>query len=114
MSIFADFFLALFSTFGLLALIWLCFGRLLAPDSRSAPHMVAILVGKGDGEGLEIAVRHLRWLQRSGFTRFAIRIMDDGLSESGLERVAVLCTQNPSLILCSAKDFTEAIHKDAT
>lgn len=120
MFIVGDFLLALFSAFGLLALVWLLFGRLLTPNSRFDPVTVAVICVKDDGEGLEMAIRHLRWLKKTGLAGFSIRIMDAGLSDVGLARAADLCARYPSLILCSEKDctdykdFTEAAHKDAT
>ena len=83
--------LALLAVFGLLCLTWLGLGWLLLP--LRCPARV-ILEARGSGEGLEQAVRGLRWLRRTGLWRGTVILRDTGLDGQGRALANVLCLQD--------------------
>ncbi|MBM6869344.1 hypothetical protein H7U37_03165 [Pseudoflavonifractor phocaeensis] len=81
--------LALLAAAGLLALAWLCFGRLLLPGPWTGA-VYAVLPGKGGGGMLEQQVKALLWLEGLGGVRPRIYIADMGLDLRGREIAAGL------------------------
>ena len=70
----------LLAAFGLVSLGWLALGALLRPRDGWGRMVVA---ARGDGDGLEQAVRWAMWLRRTGLWRGEVVIEDLGLTEDG-------------------------------
>jgi len=91
---------AALAAIGLAALVWLVFGRLVAPVGRfrhSGCGLFAVLLARGDGGELEHAVTGLKWLQGKCLADFTILIADAGLDEDG-QRVAAALMERDSFI----------------
>lgn len=82
-----QFFAVLLAAFGLVSLGWLALGALLLPGGCSAR---MVIDAKGDGSGLEQAVRAALWLRRTGLWRGEVVIEDGGLDEGGLALARLL------------------------
>ncbi len=106
--------LALGAAGGLLSLLWLAFGHLLAPASNSAQPIIAVLPVKEDAIALEQTVHHLLWLQGGRLARFTIVIVDQGLTQEGLRQVQALRARESSLFLCTPQELSQFVEKDAT
>lgn len=78
---------ALLAAFGLASLGWLALGALLRPRGGWARMVVP---ARGDGDGLEQAVRWALWLRRTGLWRGRVVIEDLGLTEEGLALARLL------------------------
>lgn len=111
MATIAEFFLAFFAAVGLLSLIWLLFGHLLAPVPSKQP-LYAVIPVEGDALFLESTVSHLLWLEGGRLAVFQIVLVDTGLSEIGKERVSVLLSRQPELTLSSPELLVQLIKKD--
>ncbi len=75
-----QFIAVLLAAFGLVSLGWLALGALLLPGGCSAR---MVIDAKGDGGGLEQAVRAALWLRRTGLWRGEVVIEDQGLTGDG-------------------------------
>ena len=93
--------LALLAAMGLLALGWLCFGRLFTPVPGRG-QVYAIVPAKGDGANLEHTVNSLLWLQGSRPNSFQILLVDNGLDDTGRAVVSALQSRSPTLGYCPA------------
>lgn len=78
---------ALLAAFGLVSLGWLALGALLLPGG--CPGRM-VLAARGDGDGLEQAVRWALWLRRTGLWRGDVVIEDRGLTADGLALARLL------------------------
>jgi hypothetical protein len=88
---FLEIFVALFASLGFFSLMWILFGKLVAPDSRNAP-MAFVVLGFDEGENLEHTINSLKWVRDSGTSSFAIVIADVSLNEDG-RQVALRLTE---------------------
>lgn len=91
--------LALLAAVGLLALGWLCFGRLLTPVPGRG-QVYAVVPAKGDGADLEHTVNSLLWLQGGRPGSFQILLVDNGLDDTGRAVVSALQSRSPALGYC--------------
>ncbi|MCD7947135.1 MAG: hypothetical protein LUG13_02395 [Oscillospiraceae bacterium] len=86
--------LAFLSSFGLLCLGWMLFGRLLAPwkDAHCKP-VYAVVPASGAGVGLEQTVRAVKRLQMTQNRPVCVVIADDGLDATGRAVADVLARE---------------------
>lgn len=77
----------LLAAFGAVSLGWLALGALLLPGGCPAR---MVLAARGDGDGLEQAVRAALWLRRTGLWRGDVVIEDLGLTSQGEALVRLL------------------------
>ncbi len=110
MRAFCEILLSLSAVVGLLAVGWLCFGRLLTPAGGKALRL--LIPAKGDGEELEQAVRGLVWLRGSGFLDGSVVIADCGLTAAGRAAAELLCRREPAVELCSLEDLERRVDED--
>ena len=82
---------------GLGGLLWSLWGRLLHPVAR--PGVYILLLGEGDGDGLEQTVREFMWLRGMGLLPVPILLVDDGLNERGRELAVALSQRWPNVRL---------------
>lgn len=111
MATIAELLLAFFATAGLLALIWLFFGHILAPGPEEQT-LYAVIPIEGNATDLEHAVSHLLWLKGGKLARFHIILLDTGLSEAGKDRVSLLLSREPELMLSTPELLPQLIEKD--
>ncbi|MEG1858340.1 MAG: hypothetical protein RR216_06330 [Pseudoflavonifractor sp.] len=100
---------SLLAATGLLALVWLLFGRLLAPIGT---HICAVLPARGGGETLEHDVAGLLWLRGGGLAQARIIIADCGLDPQGRKIAEVLAARDPDLLLCLPRDLSALVTRD--
>lgn len=74
----------------------LCIGRAVLPVYGAW----IMVVAKGNGEDLWQRLYALMWLRHFGFLHCPVYILDDGLTEEGLNLVAHLITRWPQISLC--------------
>ena len=101
--------LSLLAVAGLLSLSWLLFGRLLTPAGNR--ETVTLVLGTGDGEDLEQAVRGLLWLRGGGMLAGSLVIVDCGLSPTGRAIAAALCMREPGVEVCSLSRLQERVRE---
>lgn len=82
---------------GLACLVWWLMGKLVCPVSSSGTWVV--LVGRGEGDGLEQKVRAFIWLRSLGLLRCPVVIADAGLDETGREVALRLARRWSGVIL---------------
>ena len=111
MRAFLEVLFALLAAAGLLALVWLAFGRLLGPVGK-AGRSVAVIPASGDGEGLEQEVRGLLWLKSGNMAKFTVVIADCGLNDRGRTIAALLLQWEPTLVCCKAEELSKYIGKN--
>lgn len=111
MATIAEFLLAFFATVGLLSLIWLLFGHLLAPGPATQTFYAVIPI-HDNAPCLEQTVSHLLWLKGGKLAHFHIILLDTGLSEASKERVSLLLSREPELILSTPELLPQLIEKD--
>ena len=75
-----QFIAVLLAAFGMVSVGWLVLGALVLPGGCAGR---IVIDARGDGEGLEQAVKAALWLERSGLWWGAVEIEDAGLSEAG-------------------------------
>ncbi len=75
-----QFIAVLLAAFGMVSVGWLVLGALVLPGGCAGR---IVIDARGDGEGLEQAVKAALWLERSGLWRGAVVMEDAGLSEAG-------------------------------
>lgn len=108
MRAFLEVLFALLAATGLLALVWLAFGRLLGPVGKVG-RSVAVVPASGDGESLEQEVRGLLWLKSGNMAKFTVVIADCGLSDRGRTLAALLLEWEPTLVFCKAEELGKYI-----
>lgn len=79
-----DVLLALFSSFGVICLGWLIFGKLVLPAGTEDLEVTAVVSPCGDGGDLEQVVSGLLWLRRMGLWRGRTVIRGERLNPAGL------------------------------
>ncbi|MEG0756079.1 MAG: hypothetical protein RR450_06760 [Oscillospiraceae bacterium] len=89
MAIFSEIFMALLAAFGILALLWNLWGRLLRPDLAEKQYL--LLPVTGAGETLEETLRYYGWHCRSGLLHCEIIVTDMGLTAAGQEFCRGVC-----------------------
>ena len=99
--------LALAAAFGLLALGWLLFGRLVAPVGLGGP-VYAVVRARGDGAGLEQDVNGLLWLASEGMPAARVVIVDAGLTPTGRRRAELLAGQS-AVELCRPEELASLL-----
>ena len=82
---------------GLGGLLWWLWGRLLRPIARQPVYV--LLLGEGDGEGLEQTLREFMWLRGMGLLQAPILLVDDGLTPEGRELALALSRRWPNVRL---------------
>ncbi|GEM_PF-1476188 len=82
--------LAVLSSIGAAAVLWLLFGFLLLPVGRENSVRV-VLMAQENAADIEHILRGLHWLRAAGLLNAEIEIVDAGLDETGRERVRRLC-----------------------
>lgn len=95
--------MALLAAFGMLALGWLLFGRLLVPLGVDIPICV-IVPTRGDGAGLEQSVNGLLWLAAGKMPGARIMIVNMGLTSAG-EKRAQLLARRSGVELCRPEEL---------
>ena len=100
---------ALLAATGLLALAWLCFGKLLLPVSGGAVY--AVLPVQGEAETLEHDVRGLCWLRGGQAARFTIIIADAGLTPRGRAVALALMGEQGGMVLCPLERLGEYLRQ---
>lgn len=98
---------ALLAAAGALALLWLLFGRLVAPVG-SGP-LLAVLPARGDGRTLEQDVRGLYWLAAGQLIHCRIVIVDLGLDPEGLAAARALLRRRPEVTLAGPEDLARQL-----
>ena len=96
--------LALLAAAGLLAVAWLCFGRLLVPTGGWDGRIYAVLPGQGSGDALEQSVKALLWMEGLGGLRPRILIADMGLDGTG-RAVAAGLTRRYGVEVCPLEEL---------
>ncbi|MBP1736848.1 MAG: hypothetical protein H6Q60_729 [Oscillospiraceae bacterium] len=91
MQTFLEVFVSLFAALGFLSLMWILFGKLVAPDARNAP-MISVVLGFDGGANLEHTIRSLKWMREAGVPDFSIVIADVALDEEG-KQIALRLTE---------------------
>lgn len=91
-----DLFLAFSLAFSLFLFVAYCVGRALLPVYDAW----IMVVAKGKGEDLWQRLYALMWLRHLGFLHCPIYILDNGLTEEGLDLVKHLTTRWPQISLC--------------
>ena len=93
----------------LLGLLWLLLAQLLLPIR--AKDACLVLLGRGDGEGLEQNCRGYLLLKTAGALSAPLYLVDDGLSEEGLALAKQLTMLSGSIRLCPL-DALQTLLKD--
>lgn len=75
--------------------VFLCISRVLLPVQGAW----IVLLAKEDGSDLEQRIQALLWLQSLGFLCCPICVLDQGLSESGMNLVSHLEKKWPEIII---------------
>lgn len=107
MRAFLEILLSLLAVTGLLALGWLCFGRLLRPMGGKGA--LTLLPARGNGEDLEQALTGLLWLRGAGLTAGRIVVADLGLTEEGQDLARLLTEQEAGVYLCSREELSRCL-----
>lgn len=107
MRAFLEILLSLLVVTGLLALGWVCFGRLLRPMGGKG--MVTLLPARGDGEDLEHAVTGLLWLRGAGLVSGNVILVDLDLTAQGQELTRRLTEREPGVFLCSQGELSQCL-----
>lgn len=107
MRAFLEILLSLLAVTGLLALGWLCFGRLLRPMGGKGA--VTLLPAQGNGEDLEQALTGLLWLRGAGMTAGRVAIVDLGLTREGQDLARRLAEQEAGVYLCFREELPRCL-----
>ena len=99
---------ALLAATGLLALAWLCFGKLLLPGGGA---VYAVVPVQGEAETLEHDVRGLCWLRGGAAARFTIIIADAGLTPRGRAVALALMGEQGGMVLCPLERLGEYLRQ---
>ena len=104
---------ALLAATGLLALAWLCFGKLLLPVSGGAGGgaVYAVVPVQGEAETLEHDVRGLCWIRGGAAARFTIIIADAGLTPRGRAVALALMGEQGGMVLCPLERLGEYLRQ---
>lgn len=103
MGLIQDVFLAVLCVLGLSFLAWWLFGRLLRPIHGLT--VWALIPGRGDGDGLEQAVKSFIWLRSLGLLNCPIVIADVDLTPQGQTLARILAERWPEVMLWPANDL---------
>ncbi len=100
-------FLCVSAAAGLLALFltWL-----LRPEGKSI--MQTVLLGQGDGAGLEASLQWLSWLRRLGLFQGEVVVWDMGLTPEGWELALRLSLRWPWVTLCPSGRLEEWLKQE--
>ena len=106
-----DILLTILAVFGVLALGWLLFERLITPvELRRNGALYAVIRASGEAGELEQEINGLNWMFAEGKIRLTrIIIADAGLSEGGHQVVRQLQKKWPDLVLCPADQVREQL-----
>ena len=97
--------LSLLAALGLCALVWLCRGWLLEPEAGAA-RFYAVIPAGGDGGGLELAVKRLRWLRLGEAAPCDVVIADRGLDSRGRALAEALAAREAVVVLLGPEELT--------
>ncbi len=87
------------------AVIWSVKGAFLTPVERRADADVFLVIRvRNDGEGLERAMRGIRWLRDSGRMDMCVVISDDGLTREARRRAGIIAERNGA-VLCRTEEL---------
>ena len=112
MELFADIVIAVVMCLALAAVIWSLKGLLLTPvRRRERADVFAVIVARGDAQGLEQAVRGLMWLQDSGRAQMGIIIADSGMDDEARRRAELLAEKNGAVV-CAAGDICDVTEEE--
>lgn len=103
--------ISFFATVGIFSLLWLVFGHILFPVSSVLP-LCAIIPIEGDATYLEHTLRQLLWLRNCRLVTVRLILLDQGLSSTGLSRVSLLLSQEPSLQFTTPDQLHQHLEKD--
>lgn len=98
---------SLLAVTGLLALGWLCFGKLLRP--MGGGDMLTLIPVAGEGEGLEQALAGLDWLRGAGLVAGQVVLVDRGLTEHGAELALRLTLRERGVYLCPYEELSQCV-----
>jgi len=101
--------MALTAAFGMLALGWLLFGRLVAPMDMDGP-VYTVVRARGDGAGLEQEVNGLLWLVAERMPDARVVIVDMGLTPAG-QKKAELLSGRPGVALCRPEELAGLLER---
>lgn len=107
MNLFLEIVFSLLAVTGLLALGWLCFGKLLRP--MGGKDMITLIPAYGEGEALEQALVGLDWLRGAGLTEGYVVLVDLGLSAQGIELALRLSERESGVFLCPAEELSQCL-----
>lgn len=107
MRAFLEIVLSLLAVTGLLALGWLCFGKLLRPMGGKGA--VTLLPAREEGEDLEQALTGLLWLRGAGLTVGRVVVVDLGLTAAGKDLARLLTEQETGVYLCQREELPECL-----
>ena len=107
MTLWGEIVLAVLGAAGLGVLVWWLFGRLLRPIPDGT--IRGLISGRGEGEGLEQAVRTFVWLRSLGLLNCPIIIADVDLTPAGWELALRLASRWPCVVLWPARDLPDYI-----
>lgn len=86
--------------------VWL-YGRLLRPLPRGLFRVV--VPGRGEGEGLEQAIRAVAWLKSLGLLNCTLVIADVDLTDGGRQLALHLADRWPGVVLWPARELNRLI-----
>lgn len=98
---------SLLAVTGLLAIGWLCFGRLLRP--MGGRDMLTLIPADGAGERLEQALVGLDWLRGAGLVEGQVILVDKGLTADGVELALQLTAREHGVYLCPYAELSECL-----
>lgn len=107
MRAFLEIVLSLLAVTGLLALGWLCFGRLLRPMGGKGA--VTLLPARGEGEDLEQALTGLLWLRGAGLTVGRVVVVDLGMTHQGQALAQLLTEQETGVYFCPSEELPQCM-----
>lgn len=96
-----QFIAVLLAAFGMVSVLWLALGALVLPGGGAGR---IVIDARGDGEGLEQAVKAALWLLRTGLWRGAVVIEDAGLSQEGAALARALAEETGVVFTGDAPD----------
>lgn len=103
--------ISFFAAVGIFSLLWFAFGHMLFP-SCSMPPLCAIIPVAGDATDVEHTLRQLLWLRNCRLLNMRLILLNQGLSSTGLSRVSLLLSQEPTLQLTTPDQLNQHLEKD--
>lgn len=98
---------SLLAVMGLLAIGWLCFGKLLRP--MGGKDMLTLIPVDGAGDGLEQALVGLDWLRGAGLVAGQVILVDRGLTEDGRALAFQLIAREHGAYLCPYEELPQCL-----